>query len=215
MRADRNIGQVIGHQIRTEHVTLVDGGPQLPRPGAEIEAIGVAQARSEDTLATGLEIDFPDQRAAFFDLEPVLAEIEGLTAPESIVRLWNGGGQAGSLKQDVLEVVTLANRLDLFADYSLPAAQRVFTQMQTIASERVRPNLDSITAELRADTIKGYGWLEKILYAVAGVIFLVSVGTTLWVFVPMMRNIAKAHDDLREANASSLSSAPASSKASA
>lgn len=158
------------------------------------------RAAGTDIAVGESQLDTPIRDQA--DLKPVLAEIEGLTAPESIVRLWNGGGQSDSLKQDVLEVVTLANRLDLFADYSLPAAQRVFTQMQTIASERVRPNLDSITAELRADTIKGYGWLEKILYAVAGVIFLVSVGTTLWVFVPMMRNIAKAHDDLREANAS-------------
>lgn len=136
------------------------------------------------------------------DLAPILADIEGLTAPASVIALWNGGGQSGSLRQDVLEVVTLANRLDLFADYSMPAAQRVFSRMQAIASDRVRPNLDIIMAELRANTVEGYGWLEKILYAVAGVIFIVSVATTLWVFVPMMRNIAKAHDDLREANAS-------------
>lgn len=136
------------------------------------------------------------------DLARVLDEIEGLSAPASVTKLWNGANQAGSLKQDVPEIITLANRLDLFADYSLPVAQRVFTRMQTIASERVRPNLDTIMAELRADAIEGYGRLEKILYAVAGVIFLVSVATTLWVFVPMMRNIAKAHDDLHEANAS-------------
>ena len=136
------------------------------------------------------------------DLARVLDDIKGLAAPAALTRLWNGANQTGSLREDVPEIISLANRLDLFTDFSLPVAQRVFTRMQTIASERVRPNLDTIMAELRADTIEGYGWLEKILYAVAGVIFLVSVMTTLWVFVPMMRNIAKAHDDLHEANAS-------------
>ncbi|WP_235897513.1 response regulator [Neoaquamicrobium microcysteis] len=136
------------------------------------------------------------------DLAGILADIRGIAVPPSLLSLWNGEGQTFSLRQDVLEIITLANRLDMFADLSLPAAQRVFTQIQMIANDRVRPNLDSTMVELRADTIKGYDWLEKILYMVAAVIFVVGVFTTLWVFVPMMRNIAHAHDDLQRANAS-------------
>src|SRR5690606_38420739 len=96
----------------------------------------------------------------------------------------------------------LANRLDIFADYSLPAAQRVFTQLQTLANERVRPNLDATMAELRGEMIAGYDSLRTILVIVAGAIFLVSVATSAWVFLPRMRNIAKAHEDLHAANAS-------------
>ncbi len=66
LRADGDIGEIVGHQIRAEHVTLVDRGPQFARPGAEVEPVGVSQARAEDPLGPSLEIEFPDQRPVPF-----------------------------------------------------------------------------------------------------------------------------------------------------
>jgi signal transduction histidine kinase len=136
------------------------------------------------------------------DITSILAGINDRKVPDTLMRLWEGDGGNFALKRDVQEVITLANRLDVISDYSSPVAQRVFRGLQTLASERVRPNLDATVVELRSDMIEGYDSLQKILVAVAASIFLVGVVTTLWVFVPMMRNIARAHDDLHSANAS-------------
>ena len=136
------------------------------------------------------------------DLSSILAAIEGARVPATLMRIWEGEAGAFSLKRDVLEVITLANRLDVFSDYASPVAQRVFGQLQVLANERVRPKLDATVVELRSDMIQGYEGLQRILFAVAVLIFLVGFATTMWVFVPMMRNISKAHDDLHSANAS-------------
>src|SRR5690606_5099208 len=61
---------------------------------------------------------------------------------------------------------------------------------------------DETAAELRADMVQGYDRLQTILIAVGGLIFLVCVATTLLIFLPMMKNIEAAHDDLHAANAS-------------
>src|SRR5690606_24135309 len=103
-------------------------------------------------------------------------------------------------RHDVEEVVTLASRLDLFADHSSRLAQRIFADLQTLANQRVRPNLDATAAELRDDMVRSYDRLRDILVAVAIVIFLIGVSTTLFVFVPMMRNVTAAQDELKQAN---------------
>ena len=136
------------------------------------------------------------------DLAAILADIQGMTVPPALMDIWNGGDGSPALKRDVLEVITLANRLDVFRDYSSPVAQRVFNQLQALANERVRPNLDATVVELRGEMIEGYNQLQQALLVVAASIFLVGVATTTWVFVPMMRNIASAHDDLHRAHAS-------------
>jgi signal transduction histidine kinase/DNA-binding response OmpR family regulator len=136
------------------------------------------------------------------DLSAILAEIQGMNVPPALMDIWNGVDGSASIKRDVLEVITLANRLDIFHDYSSSVAQRVFDQLQTLANDRVRPNLDATVVELRGEMIEGYNGLQRALMVVAAAIFLVGVTTTLWVFVPMMRNIARAHDDLHSAHAS-------------
>ena len=140
--------------------------------------------------------DVPAELAAIFD------DIRGVKVPQSLMTIWRGENGNVSLMRDVQEVITLANRLDVFADYSLPAAQRVFTQLQALASDRVRPNLDATMTSLRYDMIAGYDWLRSILIVVGGAIFLIGVLTSAWVFLPMMRNISQAHEDLHAANAS-------------
>src|SRR5690606_36560946 len=140
--------------------------------------------------------------AAPEELAAIVDDIRGVKVPAALMGIWHGETGNFALKRDVQEVITLANRLDIFADYSLPAAQRVFTQLQTLASERVRPNLGATMVALLSDMTAGYDRLRSILSAVGGAIFLIGVATSAWVFVPMMRNISKAHEDFQAANAS-------------
>jgi signal transduction histidine kinase/DNA-binding response OmpR family regulator len=135
-------------------------------------------------------------------LAPLLGAVSGARVPEPMVRLWRGEAGSASLRRDIQEVVTLANRLDLFADHSSKVAQRVFADLHALANQRVRPNLDATAAELREDMVRGYDRLRDILVAVAVVIFLIGVSTTLSIFVPMMRNVTAAQDELKNANAS-------------
>ncbi|RIK84515.1 MAG: hybrid sensor histidine kinase/response regulator [Hyphomicrobiales bacterium] len=136
------------------------------------------------------------------ELDAVLGEIAGMRVPAPLLRIWRGEAGASPLKRDVMEVITLAGRLDLFHDHSSKAAERVFAALQSLANDRVRPNLDATAAELRDDMVRGYDRLQNILIAVAAIIFLIGVSTTLFIFIPMMRNIAAAHEDLHAANAS-------------
>ncbi|MEO3389093.1 response regulator [Mesorhizobium sp. CAU 1741] len=162
-------------------------------------ADGDIQMGESERITDGSEIAAERSTDA---LQAVLDDIRGVTVPASLMRIWEGENGNTPLKRDVLEVITLADRLDIFSDYSLPAAQRVFAQLQTLAKDRVRPNIEATDAELRADMLEGYDRLQGVMLVVAATIFLVGITTTMWVFVPMMRNIAKAHDDLQEANES-------------
>lgn len=135
-------------------------------------------------------------------LAAILTDISGMTVPPALMDIWNGADGSTPLKRDVLEVITLANQIDIFSDYSSSAAQRVFDQLQTLANDRVRPNLNATVTQLRGEMIEGYDRLLQTLAIVAVAIFLVGLTTTLWVFVPMMRNIARAHEDLQSAHAS-------------
>ena len=54
---------------------------------------------------------------------PVLEQIKGLPVPAPVRRMWQGNGTNGALGRDIGEVISLADRLDLFGDYrSAPAA---------------------------------------------------------------------------------------------
>jgi signal transduction histidine kinase/CheY-like chemotaxis protein len=136
------------------------------------------------------------------EADAILKSVAGTQVPAALKRIWNNEDGSTSLRRDVLEIITLGQRLSLISDHSLPAAQRVFAQLQTIAKERVRPNLDRTQVDLRNEMIDGYDWLEDVLLIVAAAIVLIAVSTTAWVFLPMMRNIAKAQEDLQEASSS-------------
>ena len=132
----------------------------------------------------------------------LLDEVGGMAVPEPLLQIWRGQPGAGSLRSDIQEVITLGNRLDLFQDHSSKVAQRVFANLHMLADTRIRPNLDATAAELRGDMIESYDRLRGILIAIGVVIFLVGVATTLSIFVPMMRNVTAAQDELKSANAS-------------
>ena len=135
-------------------------------------------------------------------VEPVLAAVAGRPMPASVREIWDGTGGINSLKKDVREVLTHADRLDIFRDYSLPAAQRVFAELQKAAGERVRPNLQATLERLHADMVEGYGALQYTLMIVALMIVTFAALLGLRVFEPMLRRISEAHKRLSEANAS-------------
>ena len=135
-------------------------------------------------------------------LELILRDIAGSKAPAALVGIWSGENGQFPLKRDVLEVITLAEKLDVFSDYSLPAAQRVFAQMQSIAKDRIRPNLETTVIELRAGMLENHDRLQSVLIVVALLTLAGVVLSTALVFVPMMRRITLAHDELQQANAS-------------
>ncbi|MCO5145244.1 MAG: response regulator [Aquamicrobium sp.] len=166
-----------------------------------VAADGDVQTGESQRITGG---DASEQAAGEGDdaLSSLLGAISGMRVPEPLVRLWRGEAGSGALKRDIQEVVTLANRLDLFHDHSSKVAQRVFAGLNDLANERVRPNLDATAAGLRDDMIRSYDRLRGVLVAVAVAIFLIGVGTTLSIFLPMMRKIAVAQDDLKAANAS-------------
>ena len=134
--------------------------------------------------------------------DPILSDIRGLQMSPAFLHIWEGDETRPSLEKDMREVISLARRLDIFTDYSSPAAQRVFSQLQKLARDRVNINLKATMTELRGDMIDSYDSLPRMLLLVAGIILLIAVLTSSWVFVPMMRNIAKAQEELEAANKS-------------
>ncbi|WP_246730163.1 response regulator [Nitratireductor mangrovi] len=128
-----------------------------------------------------------------------LASIAGLTPPASVAAIWIGDDNQHSLKRDVKEVLTHADRLAIFRDLTQPVAQRVFKQLKTLANDRVRPNLSRTLHELHNEMTGTYGTLQFTLLLVAVTIISAGGLLALRVFDPMMRNIQAAHENLRQA----------------
>ncbi|MDN2568362.1 response regulator [Aquibium sp. A9E412] len=127
-----------------------------------------------------------------------LADIRGLAVPASVAALW----QTGTLRDDIRQVLTLGNRLDIFNDHSGAAAARVFTRLQDLANQRVRPDTARMLDRLHTDMIASYGALQGVLVIVALSIVLTGALIGSRVFVPMMRRITDAQAALEEVNAS-------------
>ncbi|MGY6707745.1 MAG: response regulator [Rhizobiaceae bacterium] len=135
------------------------------------------------------------------DHSPILAAVEGLTLPSALRSIWEGDTDGIALKADIAQVLTLAEDLRRFDDYSDPAAQSVFTQLQNLASHSVRPHLASTTHRLSEEMINDYGRLQWMLALVALAMIAAGAGVAFWVFPPMMRNIEAAQVSLQRANA--------------
>lgn len=133
---------------------------------------------------------------------PILIAVEGLTLPKSLRTIWESGADGVALKNDIAQVLQLADQLHQFDDYSDPAAQSVFTRLQNLASHSVRPHLASTTHRLSEEMINDYGTLQLMLALVAAAMVIAGAGVAFWVFPPMMRNIEAAQDSLQRANAS-------------
>jgi signal transduction histidine kinase/DNA-binding response OmpR family regulator len=128
----------------------------------------------------------------------MLADLAGLKMPASVRGVWEGGGDGG-LRGDIKQVLTHANRLDIFSDFSQPSAQRVFTQIRTLSNDRVLPNLSRILDQMDDTALHDYGRLQYALGLVALTIMVAGALVGFRVFEPMMRKIHDAHESLREA----------------
>ncbi|MBO6717444.1 MAG: response regulator [Rhizobiaceae bacterium] len=121
-------------------------------------------------------------------------KVRNLAMPEVVRTIWDGTEDGESLKRDIMEVLTHANRLDIFRDYSLPAAQRVFTQLQQLANERVRPNLAMTLERLNAQMVSNYNALQYMLAIVAISMAIACALVVLRIFEPMTRTIEEAQE---------------------
>jgi signal transduction histidine kinase/DNA-binding response OmpR family regulator len=129
----------------------------------------------------------------------ILAGIAGLPLPESLWPIWNGSDNGPSMRRDVKEVLTHADRLDIFRDYSVPAAQRVFTELNLLANQKVGPHLTATLNRLNEDMVASYDTLQFTLLLVAASMVLAAILVGLRVFQPMMRDIHQAQEGLQKA----------------
>ncbi|WP_246225839.1 hybrid sensor histidine kinase/response regulator [Chelativorans xinjiangense] len=134
--------------------------------------------------------------------DPLIDSVAGTAVPESVRKVWDGGQGRASLKQELDSVMTLANRLDIFRDYSVPAARRVFTELQVLANQKVRPHINAVSKALHEETVSTYGALEFTLVLVAFLMILATLLVGVRVFLPMIRRIHDAHQELHDANVS-------------
>ncbi|MCG6114699.1 MAG: response regulator [Mesorhizobium sp.] len=155
-------------------------------------------AAGEELSRTGMAID--TDMGLEIGNSPILAAVEGLTLPPALRRIWEGEADGVALKNDIAEVLGLAEELGRFEDYSDPAAQGIFTRLQNLASHSVRPHLASTTHRLSEEMIRDYNTLQLMLALVAAAMVATGAGVAYSVFQPMMRNIQAAQDNLRRAN---------------
>ena len=135
------------------------------------------------------------------DLPAIVAAIRGESLPAAARAHWGRTGEP-RLSRDMKELITLANRLDLFSDYSGPTAARVFATLQTLANDRVRPALARTLEQLYADMIDRYAAVQMALVIVAIGLLTFGLLAGALIFLPMMRRVDEAQVHLQEANAS-------------
>lgn len=146
--------------------------------------------RSENAARLDRDLHFSD----------VTRAIAGHRMPDAVQDVWNGQGEADALKKDLREVISQANRLDIFADYSNSAARRVFADLRNLAESKVRPGLEQALNRLHDDMISSYGSLQYIMLLASLSIVGVSLLVGSFVFRPMVQNITAAHSALKSAN---------------
>ena len=118
----------------------------------------------------------------------VTQPIAALQMPEAVRLIWDGNGHKSPLKSDLREVISQANRLDIFADYSTPSARRVFSELRNLAKTQVRPGLARALDELHKDMIASYGGLQFFMIVACASIVGVSLAIGVFVFRPMVQN---------------------------
>ncbi|MCR4266596.1 response regulator [Nitratireductor sp. ZSWI3] len=156
----------------------------------------------ESQRITQQQTGWRDSDASGEASDPLIAGIAERSVPASVRRIWVGAETGTPLRSRIRDVVSLANRLDLFNDYRSAAARRVFADLQILADRDVRPVLKRISDSLDREMIGSYGTLQWGLLSVSLAITLASLLFGLRVFVPMMNRVSKAHQDLHDANVS-------------
>ncbi|MNP30639.1 hypothetical protein D3C76_1237200 [compost metagenome] len=68
-------GDVVGHQVAADLVTLVDGRPQGAVAWLPGQPVGVAQAGGEQPVLAAGRVHFPDRRAALLLVQAVFSHV--------------------------------------------------------------------------------------------------------------------------------------------
>ncbi len=164
------------------------------------EAYDALRLSSGDTMGRGESVLIAEEEAAAAGAashNAMLARVAGLVMPPAVLDLWER-----SLRKDIKEVLTHADRLDIFTDVSLPAAQRVFAELHTVANGRVRPNLAATLDGLDAGMERSWGALQWAMFIVTLIMLVSGTLVVLRVFEPMAKNIEDAHRNLSDAKES-------------
>ena len=208
---------VIYHSLRVDNTRIfVFENPMLPGKDlpttdsihADLHAAIASLEKGYDALRLAAEDDVGMGESRQISVEEgqdlleaadnaIYHKVQGLPMPTIVRDIWEGNQNGESLKRDIMEVLTHANRLDIFRDYSLPAARRVFNQLQDLANQRVRPNLAMTLEQLSAQMVSNYTALQYTLGMVAISIALACGLVVLRIFEPLMRNVHEAQEGLR------------------
>jgi signal transduction histidine kinase/CheY-like chemotaxis protein len=132
-------------------------------------------------------------------VNPLYAGLEGKRMPAKILHIWQGSDTENSLREDIRQVLTHANRLDIFRDFSQPAAQRVFADIRELADGRVQSNLEALFARMNASVLSSHGLLQVTITGMAAAVVLAFALLAIRVFGPMARKIQEAQESLQRA----------------
>ncbi|WP_274423315.1 response regulator [Chelativorans sp. YIM 93263] len=128
--------------------------------------------------------------------------ISETNAPQSVLEFWTGENGHTPLRVELNSIMSLAKRADMFSNHSVPAARRVFTDLQQLANTKVRPRLNTISDTLNRQMVTTYGALQIILVIVGFGIVLATLVVGARIFLPMVRRIHDAHQELHDTNVS-------------
>lgn len=137
--------------------------------------------------------------ASSYSGEAFLQFLTGQSAPAFVREMWEGDGEA-SLKNELKAIIGLANRLDIFGDYSSSAARRVFAEMQSLANGSIVPHLSSISNELNIEMADTYGTMQLTILVISLAIAVSAILISARVFLPMVGRVDAAQQALHETN---------------
>ncbi|UUP17333.1 response regulator [Nitratireductor thuwali] len=176
----------------------------LGRLQAAYNAMEMAARGDVSTLESRRITDEDESRKSSVGLgaEPLFAGIETAKVPRSVLATWNGAEDSNSLKHELKSVLTLANRLDIFSDFSVPAAQRVFAELQTLANQQLRPHLKEVSDRLHEEMVSTYDTMQFSLVLNGLAIVLVAMLIASRILLPMVTRIDEAQRELHDTNLS-------------
>lgn len=169
-------------------------------------AYNVLEIAVEGDIATleSRRISAADGTSETFEISanPLIAGLSEAPVPQSVRTFWTGENRGTSLRDELNNVMSLANRLDIFHDYSVPAARRVFADLQQLANTHVKPHLNAVSNALDKEMVATYGTLQIILVSIGLCIILATLLVGARIFLPMVQRIHDTHQALHSANVS-------------
>lgn len=129
------------------------------------------------------------------------AEFAEHPMPRSIRPVWEGSDQHPALREDIGRVIEIARKLAATDDYSLPEATGHFEQLRALGLNKVEPVLGTMVDHLWGSMIASYYAQQGAILTAGIAIALLSLSVAGLIFMPMIGDIARAHQELRRANA--------------